>query len=90
MFSKFNPALIPLALGSLLTVVVALGLITLTDIQQDLILKAVVAVLAMLGIVSVPTAGAVTQKTEQAFQDGLHTPVPTQNVSAYTDYTKSY
>jgi uncharacterized membrane protein len=90
MFSKFNPALIPLALGSLLTVVVALGLITLTDIQQDLILKAVVAVLAMLGIVSVPTAGAVTQKTEQAYVEGLHTPVPTPISSDYGTYTRSY
>lgn len=90
MFSKFNPALIPLALGSLLTVVVALGLVTLTDIQQDLILKAVVAVLAMLGIVSVPTAGAVTRVEEEAYNDGLMTPTPPAPTRGGQDFGTSY
>lgn len=81
MFSKFNPALIPLAVGSLLTVVVALGLVALTNIQQDLILKAVVAVLAMLGIVTLPTAGAVTAKVDEAYNEGLNTPTPTGPVN---------
>lgn len=76
---KINPAYIQLAIGSGVTLLVGLGLLTLTDIQQDMILKFVGFVLLLLGITTVPTAGAVQTNVDDAYEKGLYTTPPDQS-----------
>lgn len=73
---KINPAYIQFVVASGIAVVVGLGLVALTDIQVDLILKFVGAVLLLFGVTTIPTAGAVQSNVDEAYNKGLATEVP--------------
>lgn len=73
---KINPAYIQLFVVSGLTLLVGLGLVTLTDIQQNLIVKFCGVALLLFGLTAVPTAGAVQSNVDKAYEEGLYTKVP--------------
>lgn len=76
MFDRFNPAAIGFAVGAVLTAIAGLGVVVLTDVQIDLVVTAVAAVLAILGVAAVPTAQAASRNEEEAYVDGLYTKTP--------------
>ena len=80
---KFNPAYLQFFIGTVLSLVVGLGVYALTDIQVDLILKAVAAALLLFGVTSVSTAGTVAKTVDDAYVEGLNTPTPNTTSVGY-------
>lgn len=73
---KINPVYLYSLAASVLAALIGLGAIQLTDVQSDLILQVIGAVILVIWGVSVPTAGAVNAQRDAAYIEGLMTPVP--------------
>lgn len=66
-----NPVYVYAVLANVLALVIGFGVVAMTDVQEDLILKTVAAIILMITGVSVPAAKAVNQNIVDAFDEGI-------------------
>lgn len=66
---KLNPAYVYGAVADGIALLVGLGLITLTDVQDDLVLKFVAGVILLVTGVAVPAARSNNERVEAAFAE---------------------